>query len=89
MLQINKDICYNCGQRATEKHHCLFGSRKKKCDELDLVVYLCHHCHRGTKGVHGMYGKELKERLQQLAQTKFEEEDTREEFIKAFGRNYL
>ena len=52
-------------------------------------VYLTSENHRGTYGVHGKCGHELDLRLKRICQRKFEEESTREVWMKIIGRNYL
>ena len=67
-----------------------FGTANRKIsDKNGFTVYLCQYHHEGDYGVHGKYGNELNRELKQLCQKKFEEKDTRDNFIKLIGRNYL
>ena len=85
----DKKRCYLCGSTQNlQVHHCLFGNNRKKADKLGLMVYLCMDCHTGSRGVHIVNSKGLKE-LQILAQKKFEETHTRDEFMEIFHKNYL
>lgn len=90
IIQKHKNHCFIC-QRQTEleEHHIFFGSNRKLSEQYGLKVPLCYEHHRGTNGVHGKNGKQLNEKLKRIAQTRFEENHTREEFIKIFGKNYL
>ena len=73
-----------------EEHHIFFGTANRKISEkYGLKVWLTTEEHRGTYGVHGKYGKLLDKQLKKVAQKKFEETHTREEFIKLIGKNYL
>ena len=60
---------------------------RKQSEKYGLKVWLCMRHHTGDRGVH--FDKGLDRKLKEMAQTKFEEAHTREEFIKIFGRNYL
>ena len=72
-----------------EEHHCLYGTANRKIAErFGLKVFLCSEHHRGKNGVHGG-NKYLDIKLKQLAQSKFEENHDRGDFIKIFGKNYL
>lgn len=89
IIQQNKEKCFLCGGRASEEHHCIYGTANRKLSEkYGLKVYLCPLCHRiGENAVHKNYFTDIK--VKQIAQKKFEENHTREEFIKIFGKNYL
>jgi hypothetical protein len=81
--------CYICGQAHwIEDHHIFFGTANRKLSEkYGLKVYLCQEHHRGNTGVHN--NRELDLKLKRIAQTAFEKNHSREEFISVFGRNYL
>lgn len=95
----SKKECFLCRRMAgegieltsygLEEHHCIPGTaNRKKSEQYGLKVWLCHEHHRtGIFAVHrstvAMMG------LKQIAQEKFEETHSREEFIKEFGRSYL
>lgn len=82
--------CYYCKTTNNlEEHHCLYGTANRRIAErFGLKVFLCSEHHRGKNGVHGG-NKYLDIKLKQLAQSKFEENHDREDFIKIFGKNYL
>lgn len=88
ILQEKKE-CFVC--RTTQDlqlHHVLYGtSNRKQADKYGLTVWLCLRHHTGDRGIH--FDKVLDLKLKEMAQAKFEETHTREEFIKIFGRNYL
>ena len=80
--------CLFCGRTPTEEHHCFGGANRKLSEKYGLKVYLCHEHHNEPPfGVH--FNKENMDMVRRIAQRKFEETHTREEFIKIFGRNYL
>lgn len=77
--------CYICGGSASEMHHMLHGTfMRAKADKYGLVIPLCRRCHNMIHDK-GIYDKAL----QQTAQRIFEEDHTREEFIKEFGKSFL
>ena len=71
------------------KHHVFYGTaNRKKSEKYGLTVYLCaRHHNMSNEGVH--FNKPLDLKIKQLAQRKFEETHSREEFIAEFGRNWL
>lgn len=96
VIQPDKSYCFLCGSRtghgldALEEHHCMEGHGKRAMSEkYGLKVYLCGStCHReGPDSAHK--NKEIKDMLHRLAQQKFEESHSREEFVAVFGKNYL
>lgn len=89
IIQKNKE-CYVC--RTTyglHDHHIFYGtSNRKQSEKYGLKVWLCGADHNlSNRGVH--FNKELDLELKQLAQRKFEETHSREEFMREFGRNWL
>ena len=86
IIQPFKDYCFVCFKTiGLEEHHIFSGlSNRKNSEKHGLKVWLCMECH---KRVHRdiLPNRELKE----LAQQKFEETHTREEFMQIFGKNYL
>ena len=78
--------CYICGQYATDTHHCLHGSMRKRADADGLTVRLCHRCHMNLHDK-GTFDREL----QKLAQERWQEYygKTTDEFIKTYGKSYL
>ena len=89
IIQTEKE-CYICGSTLDlESHHILFGRGMRPiADKLGLKVWLCPFHHRHSKGgVHG--NRELDLKLKQIAQRKYEETHSREEWLARIGRNYL
>lgn len=90
ILQNRKESFLSGATYNLEEHHIFFGTANRKISEkYGLKVWLTTEEHRGTYGVHGKYGKLLDKQLKKVAQKKFEETHTREEFIKLIGKNYL
>lgn len=89
IIQINKEECYLCSGRASEEHHCIYGTANRKLSEkYGLKVYLCINCHRtGNKAVHKNYFTDIK--LKQIAQKMFENKYSHEEYMQIFRKNYL
>jgi len=86
----DKKQCIICHNSNIEEHHVFFGTANRKLSEkYGLKVYLCPEHHRGTRGVHGRDGKILDTYLKELAQSKFEEKESREKFRQIFGISYL
>ena len=88
ILQEDTDYCFVCGRYGTEIHHIFFGtSNRKMSDKYGCVVGLCYEHHRGNSGVH--HNRELDLELKRMAQRRFQEIYTEEQFLAVFGRNYL
>ena len=70
-------------------HHCIGGvANRKQSEKYGLKVWLCaRHHNMSNEGVH--FNKELDLKIKQLAQRKFEETHTREEFRAVFGKSWL
>jgi hypothetical protein len=84
----NEKKCWVCGStRHLEKHHCFGASNRKLSEKFGLTIWLCLEHHRGNTGVH--FNPELADMVHRHAQTVFEKEHSREEFMTIFGRNYL
>lgn len=86
ILQNDPDFCYICGMKATETHHCIGGtSRRKLADKDGLYVRLCHDCHQSLHDHNTQ-----KERLQKIAQAAWMEkygksvDEWRERYIKSY-----
>ena len=85
----DKRECYIChSTNQLQSHHIFTGCNRKASEKYGLKVYLCMHHHTGNDGVHN--GNELwYKKLQVVAQSKFEETHTRDEFMQVFHKNYL
>lgn len=72
-----------------EEHHIFFGTGKRTLsDEDGLIVHLCPEHHReGPAAVHKNRLADLY--VKAVAQAKYEETHTRDEFIRRYGRSYL
>jgi len=81
--------CFFCGKASNlEDHHIFFGTANRKLSEkYGLKVYLCPYHHRGKGGPHGSFIVNMA--LKEIAQRKFEETHSREEFRNIFGKSYL
>lgn len=87
----DKDCCWFCGTTFNLHTHHIFGaSNRNNSDKYKLTIRLCYYHHNGGgngKCVHQC--REMDLELKQLAQKKFEEDHTRDEFIKIFGKSWL
>lgn len=79
--------CYVCGRPYPQIHHIMNSANKAKSEEYGLILPLCLNHHTGAEGVHTKPEKMLA--CRQMAQRKFEEEHSREEWISEFGKSYL
>ena len=89
ILQKDKE-CLVCHQTYNlHCHHVFYGtSNRKNSEKHGLKVWLCpRHHNMSDCGVH--FNKQLDLKLKRMAQKKFEETNTREDFMRIFGRNYL
>lgn len=86
-----KNVCFLCHKiTQTENHHIFGGGSRTRADRDGLTVYLCHDCHNEPpNGVH--YNKDRNDRLKRIGQITWMRVygKTKEDFIKAYGRNYL
>jgi hypothetical protein len=84
-------ICYFTGtQYNLDKHHIYFGSNRKVSDDNGFWVWLAHDRHiQYSRFSTPHNNKEIDLYLKKLCQEKYEEENTRESFMKIIGRNYL
>lgn len=83
-----KKQCFICKKTdGLHLHHCLTGCRRKTADKNGLTVWLCAEHHTGDNGVHNDNRKILA--LKRIAQRKYEETHSREEFIRVFNKSYL
>ena len=73
--------------KAVEEHHVFDGPRRKASEALGLKIYLCPEHHRtGRNSVHGnIYMMRF---VQRIAQKKYEETHSREEWMRIMGKNY-
>lgn len=84
ILTDNLDICYVCGKEKNHLHEVYEGTKRLLSMKYNCVIPLCWECHykiHNDRCFALIYKKEC--------QLKIEENITREEFIKLFGRNYL
>lgn len=88
ILQKEKE-CFICGTPfGLDHHHCIYGTANRKLADQDgLWVYLCEEHHTGSTGVHK--NRELGLKLIQMAQKKYEETHTRDEFRIRYGKSWL
>lgn len=79
--------CFICGAPYPQIHHCMNGANKTKSEKYGLIVGLCLDHHTGANGVHTKPDRMLA--MRRVAQRKFEETNSRELWIKEFGKSYL
>ena len=80
--------CVLCGSyRDIQMHHVFGGPRRKLSTKHGMVVPLCMACHTGPAGVHN--NNLLNLVLKRLKQKEFEKDNTREEFMRIFGKSYI
>ena len=103
VLQNKDGICFLCmlldgdfRPKWTEEHHIFYGSANRALSEAyGLKVYLCsmHHQYAFGNNPDAIHGNPTSSdtdlMLKRIAQRKFEEDHTREDFVKIFGKNYL
>ena len=92
VLQSKKECFFCKTTQNLHRHHILYGrSNRKQAEKYGFTVYLClNHHTNGGEAVHRNPNGPLDRYLKELAQKYWEENNgTREEFIKTFGRNYL
>ena len=83
----NEEVCFICGQYATECHHVLHGTANRKLADKDgLTVMLCHTCHMNLHDK-GNFDKEL----QRIAQAKWMEHygKSADDFRQRYGKSWI
>ena len=83
--------CIVCGSPYVHQHHVFYGNANRRIsDKYGYVVPLCYKHHNGDEGVHSHPNEGMDLQLKQAFQARYEEEQgTREQFIKEFGRSWL
>lgn len=71
------------------RHEVFYGTGKRELSiKYGLVIFLTPKMHNmSNKGIH--FDREFDLKVKKIAQSKFEEAHTREEFISIFGKSYL
>lgn len=89
MVVKDTEHCMICGSPYIQIHHVFFGTANRKIsDRLGLIVPLCQEHHTGQNGVH--FDRQLDLFVKGMAQDAYEKKiDSREAFIRTFGRSYL
>lgn len=84
-LGYDLDYCCMCGKPREHLHEVFFGTaNRQKSKDYGMVMPLCAYHH---ELVHR--DRALRLKTQQVAQRKFEQTHSHEEFMSIFGRNYL
>lgn len=86
----NEKICYICGTPFNIHKHHIFGgvANRKLSEKYGCWIYLCaHHHNMSDEGIH--FNKDLDMRVKKECQEVFEQNGSREEFMRIFGKNYL
>lgn len=89
ILQKEKE-CFMCDRTDDlELHHIFFGTANRKVsDEHGFTVWLCAFHHRNSR-MSAHRNREVDLALKRVAQTVYENDHSREEFMELIGRNYL
>lgn len=89
IIQNNRE-CYVCHTTyGLHLHHIFFGLKNRTIsDKNGFTCFLCgiHH-NLSNQGVH--FNRELDLQLKRLCQEKYEEDHTREDFIRLIGKSYI
>ena len=87
----NNKECFFCGRTdGLERHHAFFGNKNRNNSETYAdccCFWLCHEHHQGNNGVHR--NREMADALRQVAEMKFLETHSFQEWMEIFGKNYL
>lgn len=71
-----------------EKHHVMHGTANRRlAEKYGLWIWLCPEHHRGQMSPH--HNANIDQAFKMAAQKAFEEYYSHEEWMEAFGRNYL
>jgi hypothetical protein len=81
------DICRYDGRPYAQTHEVYEGNGRRQLSiKYKMQVKVCDECHRDIQ-LHPLQWRDLE--LKQEFQRKFEQEHSREEFRKLFGKSYL
>lgn len=81
--------CFICKSTyCLETHHIMNGANKKASEKYGLLVKVCANCHTLSPNSIHRDSKVLRA-LKEAGQQNFEQSNTREDFMRIFGRNYL
>lgn len=87
----NLNNCIVCGRPKEALHEVFFGTaNRKKSIEYGLVIPLCNYHHNmSNEGIH--FNRELDLNYKKIAEQRWITYygETKERFIKEFGKNYL
>lgn len=88
ILQKEKE-CYICkSMMDLQKHHIYMGANRKVSDKHGFTAWLCgSHHNMSDYSVH--FNRDLDLKLKIDCQKEYEKTQSREEFMKLIGRNYL
>lgn len=87
IIQQESELCYICGQWATDTHHCIHGTANRKLADKDgLTVRLCRTCHENLH-IKGNFDREL----QRIAQARWMEYygKSEDDFRRRYGKSFL
>ena len=85
MKREKKETCFLCGKGGhLEEHHIFNGSNRKKSTKYNYIIDVCQTCHRQ---IHK--DADLRKDLKAIYQKLFEEQSTRDDFRRIFGKSYL
>lgn len=83
--------CFLCGRYGLlETHHIFGGANRRKSEKFGLKVGLCGDCHRNSRRAAHRCAATAR-MLHEYGQRKYmqEQQATIDDFIVAFGKNYL
>ena len=87
IITSHMDRCFICGAYGVEIHHIMGGANRKNSTKYGLVVPLCRGCHTGDNGVH--MNRDRNDALKRIAQSRFEQKYSHDEWMEVFNKNYL
>ena len=89
ILQTDKK-CYQTGRTDNlHKHHIYFGANRKVSEANGFWVWLTGEWHNQDSRIDVHHNKQFDLHLKRECQRIFEQDHTREEFMKLIGRSYL
>ena len=89
ILKTEDGECFLCGVTGdTARHEIYFGANRANSKKHGFWIAVCPNCHQyGNHAVHKNIDTDLY--LKRLCQEEFEKHNSREEFMKIIGKNYL
>ena len=84
ILTDDLSVCYVCGKPKDDLHEIFEGKNRVRSMQDGMVLPVCRSCHNKLHS-----NREMALVFKRIAQKKYLDSHSTEQFVKRFGRNYL